>query len=133
MLEITSTTENARVPVTIINLKGEVDSSNHQVFQTEGEALINQGARYLLINLKEVSYMSSAGLRVIHTLFNKLREVHKDVNDDELRKKMRAGAYKSSYIKVVDLSSALRELFVLSGFDTYIEPFDDISSAIKSF
>lgn len=133
MLEITATTENARVPVTIINLKGEVDSSNHQVFQAESEALINQGSRYLLINLKEVSYMSSAGLRIIHTLFNKLREIHKDVNDDDLRKKMRAGAYKSQYIKVVNLSSALKELFELSGFDTYIESFDDVPSAIKSF
>jgi anti-anti-sigma factor len=133
MLEITSTTENARVPVTIINLKGEIDSSNHQVFQAEGETLIKNGACYLLINLKDVPYMSSAGLRVIHTLFNKLREIHKDVNDEELRKKMSTGAYKSQYIKVVNLSSSLRELFELSGFDTYIESFDDVPSAIKSF
>lgn len=133
MLEITSTIENARVLVTVIHLKGQVDSSNHQEFQTEGEGLINNGAHYLLINLNEVSYMSSAGLRVIHTLFNKLREIHKDVNDDELRKKMRAGAYKSSYIKVSNLSSSLRELFVLSGFDTYIEVYDDVEEAINSF
>lgn len=133
MLEITSTTENARVPITIINLKGEVDSSSHQIFQSEGEALINKGACYLLINLKDVSYMSSAGLRVIHTLFNRLREIHKDVNDDELRVKMRAGAYKSQYIKVVNLSSTLKELFELSGFETYIEVYQDHAKAIQSF
>lgn len=133
MLEITSTTENARVPVTVINLKGEVDSSSHSIFQAEGEALINQGSRYLLINLNDVSYMSSAGLRVIHTLFNKLREIHKDVNDDELRRQMRAGAYKSSYIKIVNLSPSLKELFVLSGFDTYIEVYDEVEEALNSF
>lgn len=133
MLEITSNTESARVPVTIINLKGEVDSSNHQLFQAEGEALINQGSLYLLINLKEVTYMSSAGLRVIHVLFNKLREIHKDVNDDELRVKMKAGGYKSPYIKVVNLSASLKELFELSGFETYVESFENIASAINSF
>lgn len=133
MLEITSTTENARVPVTIISPKGEIDSSNHQVFQTEGETLIKNGACYLLINLKDVPYMSSAGLRVIHTLFNKLREIHKDVNDEELRKKMSTGGYKSHYIKVSHLSERVKEVFELSGFETYIESYDDISSAIKSF
>jgi anti-anti-sigma factor len=133
MLEITSTTQNARVPVTIINVKGAIDSSNYQEFQTETEKVINAGAHHLLFNMQDVSYMSSAGLRVIHALFNKLREIHKDVNDEELRKKMSSGAYKSPYIKVANMSEALKELFEISGFETYIEAYDDISSAINSF
>lgn len=133
MLEITSTTQTARVPVTVINLKGEIDSSNYQTFQSEAEKIVDAGASYLLINLQDVSYMSSAGLRVIHTLFNKLRTIHKDVNDEELRKKMNAGAYKSAYVKVTNMSSTLKELFELSGFETYIEAFDDVTSAVNSF
>ena len=100
MLEINSTNQNARVSVTIVHIKGEIDASNYQIFQSQTEKIISEGAKYLLLNLQDVPYMSSAGLRVIHILFNKLREIHKDVNDDELRKKMSAGAYKSPYLKV---------------------------------
>ncbi|MBL8088917.1 MAG: STAS domain-containing protein [Anaerolineales bacterium] len=133
MLEITSTTQNARVPVTIINVKGDIDASNYQEFQSQSEQLVTDGARYLLLNLKEVAYMSSAGLRVIHNLFNQLRTLHKDANDDELRKKMSAGEYKSPFIKVVNLSERVKEAFELGGFETYIEAYNDVEKAVNSF
>ena len=133
MLEITSTLENARVAVTIVNLKGEIDSSNYRVFQDRTEEFVANGARFLLLNMKDLEYISSAGLRVIHTLFNKLRDLHKDADDEELRKKMSTGTYKSPFIKVVNLSSRVHEAFELSGFDVYIEVHDDTNSAVQSF
>jgi anti-anti-sigma factor len=133
MLEINSTVQNTNVPVTVINIKGDVDASNYEVFQTQTEKIISDGAKYVILDLQGVDYMSSAGLRVIHGLFNKLRQIHQDANDEELRNKMKSGAYKSPYIKVVNLSSSLKELFELSGFETYIEVYDDVEKAIQSF
>ena len=132
-MDITASTEHGRVPVTIIHVKGSIDSSTYQTFQAISETIITDGARHLLINLQDSFYISSAGLRTIHILFNKLRAIHKDVNDDELRVQMRAGSYKSPYIKVANLSPQAKEAFELSGFETYIETFDDISKAVASF
>ena len=132
-MDITASTAHGRVPVTIIHIQGSIDSSSHQTFQAVSETIINDGARHLLIDLKDAYYISSAGLRAIHILFNKLRTIHKDVNDDELRLQMKAGSYKSPYIKVVNLSPQAREAFELSGFETYIETFDDIDKAVASF
>jgi anti-anti-sigma factor len=132
-MDITASTEHGRVPVTIIHVKGSIDSSTHQIFQSISETIIKDGAHHLLIDLKDAYYISSAGLRAIHILFNKLRAIHNDVNDDELRVQMRAGSYKSPYIKVANLSPQARDAFELSGFETYIETFDDISKAVTSF
>lgn len=133
MLEINITTKTARVPVTVIQIAGEIDSSNYKVFQARAEEAVAAGASHLLIDMAHMAYISSAGLRVIHTLFNKLRDLHKDANDDELRKKMSAGAYKSPYIKVANLTARVREAFELSGFDVYIEVHGDAESAVQSF
>lgn len=132
-MDITASTEQGRVPVTIIHIKGSIDSTTYQIFQSITETIITDGARHLLINLQDARYISSAGLRTLHILFNKLRAFHKDVNDDELRVQMKAGSYKSPYIKVVHLSPQVKEAFDLSGFETYIEVFDDISKAVASF
>jgi len=132
-MDITASTAHGRVPVTIIHIQGSIDSSSHQTFQVVSETIINDGARHLLIDLKDAYYISSAGLRAIHILFNKLRTIHKDVNDDDLRIQMKAGSYKSPYIKVANLSPQAREAFELSGFETYIETFDDIDKAVASF
>lgn len=133
MLEINSITQNTKVPVTIINIKGDVDASNYEVFQTQTEKIISDGAKYVILDLQGVDYMSSAGLRVIHGLFNKLRQIHQDANDEELRKKMSAGAYKSPYIKVANLTTKVKEVFELGGFETYLEVYDDLNSAVNSF
>jgi len=133
MLDIQSKTHNARVPITAIQLAGDIDSSNFQVFQEYVDEQVVQGARYVLLNFREVKRISSAGLRVIHNLFNKLRDIHKDVNDDELRKKMSTGAYKSPYLKLTNLSPHLSDVFSLGGFEIYIEVFEDEKAAINSF
>ena len=133
MLNIKSTTENARVPVTIMKISGDIDSSNYQLFQSYADEKIAQGTQYLLLDFSEVKRISSAGLRVIHNLFNKLRDIHKDVNDDELRKRMSSGAYKSPYIKLTNLAPNVAEVFKLGGFEIYLEMFEDRSKAVDSF
>ncbi|MBL8101616.1 MAG: STAS domain-containing protein [Anaerolineales bacterium] len=132
-MDIKVTTEQGRVPVTILHIKGEIDSATYQTFQSAAEKLIADGARHLLIDLQDAPYISSAGLRALHNLFNKLRAIHKDVNDDELRLRMKAGTYKSPYLKVANLSPQVKDAFELSGFETYIEVLDDINKAVASF
>jgi anti-anti-sigma factor len=132
-MEIKVTTQNARVPLNILHISGKIDSATHQAFQSKAEELIDGGARYILVDLANTEFVSSAGLRALHNIFNKLRTVHQDVNDDELRKKMNSGEYKSPFVKVVNASSQVREIFEVSGFDTYIEAYDDLSQAVASF
>ncbi len=133
MLDIKSTTENARVPVTVVRLTGDIDSSTYPLFQTHVDEQVAQGARYMLLDFREVKRISSAGLRVIHNLFNKLRDLHKDVNDDELRKKMSTGEYKSPYVKLTNLAPHIADVFTLGGFDIYIAIIADETEALKSF
>lgn len=133
MLEFKSATQNARVPVTVIRITGDIDSSTYSLFQTHVDEQVAQGARYILLDFREVKRISSAGLRVIHNLFNKLRDLHKDVNDDELRKKMSTGAYKSPYLKLTNLAPHIADVFKLGGFDIYIAIIDDETEALESF
>jgi anti-anti-sigma regulatory factor len=132
MLDIKSTTRIAYIPVTIVHITGDIDSSNFQIFQSFLDDQVANGSRHFVLDFKNVNRISSAGLRVIHNLFNKLREMHKDVDDDELRKRMSTGAYKSPYLKVVNLSAGVEEVFRLGGFDIYIEIFQDEEQAVDS-
>ena len=50
-MEIKVSTENGRVPVTIIHIDGNLDSSSFIGFQTKAEELIKNGARHILVDL----------------------------------------------------------------------------------
>lgn len=131
--EIITSTEQARVPVTIMFVYGNLDTTTYQSFQSKAEELIREGAKYILVDLENVPYMSSAGLRALHAIFNQLRTVHKDANDETLRQQMSAGAYKSPYLKLCNAAEPLKEVFETGGFDTYIQIFSDRNKALKSF
>ena len=67
-MDITASTAHGRVPITVIHIKGSIDSSTHHTFQAVSETIINDGARHLLIDLKDAHYISSAGLAVLRAV-----------------------------------------------------------------
>ena len=132
-MEIKVEIKSARVPTTVMTVSGAIDSVTYEEFQAKADELIAAGVLYLLVDFANISFISSAGLRALHNIFNKLRALHKDVDDDELRKKMSLGEYKSPYLKVCNLSSQIMEVFELSGFETYIEIHENLGKAVGSF
>jgi anti-anti-sigma factor len=134
-MEIKVSTENARVPVTVLHVDGNIDSSTYEKFEATAKKLIEEGARYILVDLSHAPFVSSAGLRALHTLFNELRSRHPDANlsDQQVKKGISAGTYKSPHLKLLNLSPETKVAFQTTGFDMYIDTFTDKKAAIASF
>ena len=134
-MEIKVSTENGRVPITVLHVDGNLDASSYQKFQSAAKKLIDEGARYILVDLAHAPFVSSAGLRALHTLFNELRSRNPDANlsDEQVKKGIRAGTYKSPHLKLLNLSPETKAAFETSGFDMYIDTFTDLKAAIASF
>jgi len=134
-MEFKVSTENARVPVTVLHVDGDIDSASYTEFQSKADDLIKSGARHILLDLAHAKYISSAGLRAIQIIFNQLRDLHPDMNlsDDDMKKGIASGTYKSPYVKIVNLSKEVESAFTMSGFDMFIEVYSDIKAAVASF
>jgi anti-anti-sigma factor len=134
-MEIKVSTENARVPVTVLHVDGNIDSSTYEKFEATAKKLIEEGARYILVDLSHAPFVSSAGLRALHTLFNELRSRHPDANlsNEQVKKGISAGTYKSPHLKLLNLSPETKVAFQTTGFDMYIDTFTDKKAAIASF
>jgi anti-anti-sigma factor len=134
-MEIKVSTENARVPITLMHVDGNLDSSSYPEFQKKAEELIKNGTRHILVDLEHSPFVSSAGLRAIHQIYKDLNSIHPDANlsEEEIKKGVTAGTYKSPYLKLANLSDETKMVFITTGFDMYIEHYDDIKLAIASF
>ena len=134
-MEIKVSTESGRVPITVLHVDGNIDSSTSEIFLSKARNLIKDGARYILVDLSHAPFVSSAGLRALHTIFNELRSVNPEANlsDEQIKKGISAGTYKSPHLKLMNLSPETRTAFETSGFDMYIETFTDQKAAIASF
>jgi len=134
-MEIKVSTQNGRVPITVVHVDGDLDSATADSFEKKADEIIKGGARYILVDLTHSPYVSSRGLRAIHQIFKELNAIHPDatLNEGDIRKGIFAGTYTSPYLKVVILSDETKFVFKTTGFDLYIESFDDIKKAIAAF
>ena len=134
-MNIKISTEQARVPVTVLHVDGDIDSSSYRDFLSQAQKLINEGARYMLIDLAHVPYVNSAGLRAIYTIFKDLRGLHPEENlsDEQMENAARLGTYHSPYLKLLNLSNNVSGVFQMGGFDRYIESLTDREKALASF
>jgi anti-anti-sigma factor len=134
-MDIKISTQQARVPITVLHVDGDLDSFTYEVLLSTARAIIKDGARYILIDLSRVPYVSSAGLRTIHTIFHDLRAVHPEENlsEEQMEEAVRMGTYKSPHLKLSNLSGGVKGVFEMGGFSRYIEAYDDLQTAVASF
>jgi anti-anti-sigma factor len=134
-MEIKVSTEQGRVPVTLMHVDGNIDSASYEAFQKKAEESIKDGSRHILVDLAHVKFVSSAGLRALHNLFNELRSLDSDLNltDEEVKHGISAGTYKSPHLKLLNLSPDTRTAFEMAGFDMFIETYTDLKTAVASF
>ncbi len=132
-MQLKVSTENARVPVTVVRAEGNIDSASYEAFLAGVEEAINKGARHVLIDLSDVPFVSSAGLRALNILLNRLRALTPDVSDEAMKKGISGGTYQSPHLKLLNPSKATTTTLESSGFSMFIPVFHDLKSAIASF
>ena len=71
-MEIAVSHEQARVPVTIFHVNGNLTGNTYQQFEDTVRDAIKGGAQHVLLDLTDVGYISSAGLRSLHYLLSLL-------------------------------------------------------------
>lgn len=134
-MEIKTFTEKGQVLVTVMHVDGNIDSSTYKDFQSKADELIDNGAHYILVDLAHAPYVSSAGMRALQYIYEKLRTLHpdSDVSNEEVKQGIRAGTYKSPRLKLLNPSKEAAKTFEMSGFDMYVESFTDKAQAIAAF
>jgi anti-sigma B factor antagonist len=61
-------TVDGAVPVTVVTLEGELDSSNFEAFVDEVRGLYDAGSRHLLLDLSGLTFLASSGLVALHSI-----------------------------------------------------------------
>ena len=67
-MQISFSTQQGNVPVTVMQLAGDIDASTYTDVINMAQQTFDEGSRNLLIDLSKVPYVSSAGLMSLHTI-----------------------------------------------------------------
>jgi anti-anti-sigma factor len=136
-IDVTVSEAQGRVPVTVLHLHGELDATNYRDLIAEAQHAHAAGARDILLDLSDVSYMSSSGLVALQSIaalmrgdelpdpdagWSAIRTIHRDRD---------AGF--QSHFKLLSPQPRVDRVLETVGFKRYLEVFTDPDAAIASF
>jgi anti-sigma B factor antagonist len=98
-MEINKAISNQNV---IITLKGRLDTMTAPQLDDEAKNIDFDEVETVTLNLKDLEYISSSGLRVILALYKSLKS-------------------KGGNLKIVNVSNTIMELFSMTGMSDYLD------------
>lgn len=136
-MDISVSKQAGRVEVTVVSLSGQLDGQTYQELIGKAKELFAAGTRNLLLDLSELTYISSAGLVAFHTVALLLRgeaipesedgwasmKAVKKTTDEKLQEHM----------KLLNPRGEVLSVLEMVGFDRAFEIYSNLDEAVKSF
>ena len=126
-----------RVPVTVLKLDGQLDGQNYQELIAKAQDLFQAGARDFLLDLSDLTYISSAGLVALHSVALLARgEELPDVEGGwsayrSMGRTSEAGVQR--HVKLLNPRSEVMGVLDMVGFSNVFEIYTDREEAVNSF
>jgi anti-anti-sigma factor len=125
------------VRVTVIKLDGQLDGQNYQELISKAQDLHSAGTRDFLLDLTDLTYISSAGLVALHSVALLARG--EEVPDMErgwstyrsMGRSSEAGVQK--HVKLLNPRSEILGVLDMVGFTSVFEIYTDREEAVKTF
>jgi len=130
--------KQGRVPVTIISLDGRLDGQNYQELITKGQELYKAGVRDILLDLTDLSYISSAGMVAFHNIALMLRgetppSLDHGWNAYRSMGRSSGGGGTQEHFKLFNPQPEVNHILDMVGFNTIFKIYTDLDEAVNSF
>ncbi len=136
-MQISFFTQQGNVPVTVMQLTGNIDASSYTDVINNAQQAFDEGSRNLLIDLSNVPYVSSAGLMSLHTIVRifagnsvqpkdggrpSFRAINKE-QDNPIR----------AHVKLLSPQPAVEQVLEMVGLKLFFDIHTDLEVAVNSF
>ena len=136
-MNISVTKKAGRVEVTVLHIEGQLDGQSYQNLIAKAKELYGAGSRDFLLDLTDLTYISSAGLVAFHSVALLVRgDALPDTDQGwsafrSMGRSTEAGM--QAHVKLLNPKDEVRSVLDMVGFTTVFEIFTDLDQAVNSF
>jgi anti-anti-sigma factor len=136
-MNISVSQAQGNVPVTVIKLDGQLDGQNFQELISKAQELYSTGARDFLLDLSDLTYISSAGLVALHSVALMARGEELPNMEGgwaayrSMGRSSEAGVQK--HVKLLNPRSEIMGVLDMVGFSSVFQIYTDRDEAVNSF
>jgi anti-anti-sigma factor len=136
-MNITVTHHQGRAPVAVLQTHGDLDASNFKTLIAKAKEVYETGAKNILLDMSDTSYMSSSGLAALYSIATLVR------GDDMPDLEAGWGVFHSlvrerdsgvqAHFKLLNPQPEVDHVLELSGLKQFFDVHTDLETAIASF
>jgi len=135
-MEIVVSQERGSVPVSVLHLKGDLDASSYLELVNTAQKLYDEGARFLLLDLSNMVFISSAGLASLHIITKLFRGEKSNPEDGwgtykSIDRERETGLQKN--VKLLNPTPDVAQVLETVGFNQFFETYANWDEAVQSF
>ncbi|SRR6266498_1823619 len=128
-MNIIVTVQQRREPIAVMQLQGDIDASNFIQIVDKAREIYQNPANYLVIDLSEVTGVSSTGLAAIH----KIALLYSGVPEEKAHPDLTHSSNARKYVKLLSPQPAVDKALETAGMKLFFKVFHDLESALNSF
>jgi len=136
-MDIKILSEQGSVPVTVIQVSGQLDGQTYQSLIVAAQESMNSGTKNILLDLSELTFISSAGLVSLHVIALISRgEAMPDLEHGWSALKSVGKSRESGmqqHVKLLNPRPEVVDVLEMIGFTVFFEIFTDRQKALESF
>lgn len=118
-LKIIKEQAQGNMPITVFHLRGWLDAQSEELLLAAARDEYDEGSRYLLLDLSEVSTLTSAGMRAIQKVY----KLYTPAEDH----------FKVAHVKLCNAPPQVYHVLGVTGFLQNIPNYENEQAAIDSF
>ena len=109
----------AEVPVTVFHVRGWLDAQSEEQLLEAARTAYDGGARYLLVDMKELDTLTSAGMRALQKVY----QIFTPKEDH----------FKVAHLKLCNAPPQIYNVLGITGFLQNIPMYESLDTALQSF
>jgi len=134
-MEIEVSIHEAREPVAVMGIKGNIDASNFVEVINQAQEIYKRPVHNLILDLSAVPFISSAGLVAIHKISLIYSGGQQEVEQEgkETRPDFTHNANARKRVKLLNPQPGVDQTLEMAGLKLFFKVFKDLEVAIQSF
>lgn len=131
-MEITVSYHQGKEPIAVMQVTGEINASNYVQVADKARELYMNPARNLIIDLSEVSNISSAGLAAVHQIALVYSGVPPRI-EEGTNPDFTHSSNARKFVKLLNPQPDVEKILETAGLKLFFKVYKDLESALASF
>jgi|RhiMetdeSRZDD1v2_1073273.scaffolds.fasta_scaffold26083_2 anti-anti-sigma regulatory factor len=136
-MELTVSIQQAEEPIAIMRIKGDINASNFLEVVNKAQEIYNKPSRNLIIDLSEVTSVSTTGLVALHKIAlvysGASHEIDADAPTKERRPDFTHHSNARKFVKLLNPQPDVEKALEKAGMKLFFKIYKDLENAIESF